>query len=73
MSQNLSRGSGTLGVLDVSFRDDESRVRRDNAPENMAVFRHVFRSITQGKAVKAKRFKATLQAEYAQEVLENIF
>ncbi|MCH9717606.1 MAG: hypothetical protein K0U52_11045, partial [Gammaproteobacteria bacterium] len=27
MSQNLSRGSGTLGVLDVSFRDDESRQR----------------------------------------------
>ena len=65
-------------VLDVSFREDESRVRRDNAPENMAVFRHVVMNAlrkekTCKKGVKAKRFKATLQAEYAQKVLDGIF
>ena len=65
-------------VLDVSFREDESRVRRDNAPENIAVFRHVVMNAlrkekTCKKGVKAKRFKATLQAEYAQKVLNGIF
>lgn len=27
-------------VLDVSFREDESRVRTGNAPENMDIMRH---------------------------------
>ena len=28
-------------VLDVSFREDECRVRKDNAPENFAILRHI--------------------------------
>ena len=28
-------------VLDVAFDEDQSRVRKDNAPENMAMLRHV--------------------------------
>ncbi len=28
-------------VLDVSFREDESRVRTGNAPENLAIVRHM--------------------------------
>jgi predicted transposase YbfD/YdcC len=65
-------------VLDVSFREDESRVRRDNAPENLGVFRHVAMNAlrkekTCKKGVKAKRFKATLQSDYAQKVLSGIF
>ena len=28
-------------VLDVAFREDECRVRKDNAPENVAMLRHV--------------------------------
>ena len=27
-------------VLDVSFQEDASKIRRDNAPDNMAVIRH---------------------------------
>ncbi len=28
-------------VLDVSFREDDSRVRKDNSPENLAVLSHI--------------------------------
>ena len=27
-------------VLDVSFQEDESKIRKDNAPDNLAVIRH---------------------------------
>lgn len=65
-------------VLDVSFREDESRIRRDNSSENMAVFRHVAmnglrKDTSTKKSLKAKRYKATLDAEYAETVLSGIF
>lgn len=65
-------------VLDVSFREDDSRVRRDNAPENFGIFRHVAINALRNektckKGIKAKRFKATLQSDYAQLVLNGIF
>ena len=28
-------------VLDIAFREDESRVRKDHAPENLSVLRHI--------------------------------
>jgi predicted transposase YbfD/YdcC len=28
-------------VLDIAFREDESRVRKGNAPENLSVLRHI--------------------------------
>lgn len=65
-------------VLDVSFREDDSRVRRNNASENLSVFRHVAinslrKENTCKKGIKAKRYKAALQPEYAQKVLNGIF
>ena len=65
-------------VLDVSFREDDSRIRRDNAPEIFGVFRHVAINALRNektckKGIKAKRYKATLQPDYAQIVLNGIF
>ncbi len=62
----------------LSFREDDSRVRRDNASENFGVFRHVAVNALRKeksckKGIKAKRYKATLQPDYAQKVLDGIF
>ena len=35
-------------VLDVTFGEDNSRVRKDNAPENMAMVRHIVLNLLRG-------------------------
>ncbi|WP_157822483.1 transposase [Psychromonas sp. Urea-02u-13] len=65
-------------VLDVSFNEDLSRVRRSNAAENMSVIRHLVLSLLKlekncKKGLKAKRFKATLDTDYADKVLQLIY
>lgn len=42
-------------VLDVAFREDESRVRKGNAPENMAMMRHVALNLLKTATTKQKR------------------
>ena len=40
-------------VLDVDFNEDDSRIRKDNAPENLAVIRHIALNILkQDKSIK---------------------
>ncbi len=65
-------------VLDVTFREDASRVRRLNAAENMSVLRHIaLNALRQEKSykrgIKAKRFKATLESSYAAKIVEGVF
>ena len=50
-------------VLDMTFREDESRIRRGEAPQNFAVLRRMAlnllkRETTMKKGVKQKRLKA---------------
>jgi predicted transposase YbfD/YdcC len=64
-------------VLDVAFQEDNSRIRKDNAPANFAVLRHIaINIISQNKSrklsVRSKRFLATLDEEYSTELLEAI-
>ena len=64
-------------VLDVAFKEDNSRIRKDNAPANFAVLRHIaVNIISQNKSRKlsfrSKRFLATLDEEYSIELLEAI-
>jgi predicted transposase YbfD/YdcC len=61
-------------VLDVSFREDESRVRKDNAPENFAVLRHVALNMIKKetslkKSVKSKRLRAGWDNKYLMKIL----
>jgi predicted transposase YbfD/YdcC len=65
-------------VLDVSFREDNSRIRRGNSAENMATTRHITLNMlrdekTCKKGIKAKRFKAALDTDYAEKVLSTVF
>tara|TARA_R110002167_G_scaffold1767_1_gene8478 strand:+ start:36377 stop:37501 length:1125 start_codon:yes stop_codon:yes gene_type:complete len=65
-------------VLDVSFREDDSRIRRENGAENMATARHITLNMlrqekTCKKGIKAKRFKAALDSDYAEKVISTVF
>lgn len=61
-------------VLDVSFREDESRIRTGNAPENFAVLRHIAlnmikKEATPKKSIKSKRLRAGWDNDYLMKVL----
>lgn len=56
-------------ILDIAFREDESRVRKDHGPENFAVLRHIaLNLLRQDKATKLgtqnKRLKAAWDQDY---------
>ena len=56
-------------ILDIAFREDDSRVRKDNGPANFAILRHIaLNLLKQEKSVKAgikaKRHKAGWDEEY---------
>lgn len=59
--------------LDVSFKEDHSTVRRDNAPQNLAVMRklalQVLRQVPDKTSIKRKRKKAARDEHYLTTVL----
>jgi predicted transposase YbfD/YdcC len=61
-------------ILDLAFREDESRVRKGNAPENFAVLRHIALNLLRGEdsakiSIRAKRKKAGWDNDYLLKVL----
>jgi predicted transposase YbfD/YdcC len=61
-------------VLDISFREDDCRIRKDNAPENFAVLRHIAlnlikRETSLKKSVKSKRLMAGWDNDYLLKIL----
>src|SRR5262245_17193562 len=62
-------------VLDIAFREDESRIRLDHGPENFAVLRHIavnlLRKETSFKgSIKSKRMRSGWNDEYLAKVLK---
>jgi len=63
-------------VLDVAFREDESRIRKDHAPENFAILRHMALNLLKKekstrRSVKTKRLKAGWDNDYLAKVLNS--
>jgi predicted transposase YbfD/YdcC len=61
-------------VLDVAFHEDQSRIRKDHAPENMATLRHIALNLlkqdkTTKVGIKSRRLKAGWNESYLTKIL----
>jgi predicted transposase YbfD/YdcC len=68
--------NGLHWQLDVSFREDECRVRRDHAPANLSVIRRFVlgllkRDISCRRGIETKRLKCAANDEYREKALFN--
>ena len=64
-------------VLDLAFREDESRVRQGHADENLAVLRHISLNLLRQEhssrvGIHTKRLKAGWDTTYLQRVLAGV-
>lgn len=63
-------------VLDVTFREDEARIRKENSPHNFAVLRHIALNILKQDgskgSLKQKRYRAALDDEFLLQLLTQI-
>ncbi len=63
-------------VLDMTFREDESRIRQGDSPQNMAVLRHIALNILKQDNTKSslrqKRFRAGLDDSFMLKLLSQI-
>ena len=60
-------------VLDVTFRENESRIRKGEAPGNFSTFRQLALNLLKREpsrlSIKRKRFKAALDDDFRQQVI----
>lgn len=60
--------------LDVSFREDESRIRIGSTPDNFAVIRHICMNLLKQetslkRGIKGKRYRSVMDSDYRERVL----
>ena len=70
--------NGLHWVLDMEFREDESRARKDNSAENMNVLRHMaYNVLKSDSSIKGsfsdKQFKCQLDTDYLDSILARWF
>ena len=63
-------------TLDVSFNEDQCRIRKDNAPENLAVLRHIAVNLLGGEksvklGIRNKRLRAGWAENYLIKILQS--
>ncbi len=63
-------------VLDVEFNEDDSRIRKDNAPENLAILRHIALNLlkqdkSEKGSIRSKRNRAGWDNDYLLDLLSN--
>ena len=63
-------------VLDMAFREDESRARKDNSAENFNVLRQIALNILKSEksfkgSITDKQFKCLLDSSYLNKIVEN--
>jgi predicted transposase YbfD/YdcC len=61
-------------VLDIAFNEDRSRVRKDNAPQNFAILRHMALNLLKQEnsikaSIKSKRLRCGWDVDYLLKVL----
>lgn len=61
-------------TLDVVFREDDCRIRKDHSPENFAVIRHMALNLLKQEpskaSIKKKRYQATMSVDYLETLLQ---
>ena len=65
-------------VLDVTFNEDQSRIRKKNGPENMAIVRHTVLNLLRQNgdektSLKRRRRRASYSEDYLADILEKEF
>jgi predicted transposase YbfD/YdcC len=65
-------------ILDIAFREDESRVRKDHGAQNLAILRHIDLNLLKQETtcklgVFNKRLKAAWDLDYMRTVLATLF
>jgi len=70
--------NGLHWVLDIAFREDESRVRKGHGAQNLATLRHIALNLlkqekTSRVGIKTKRLKAGWNEQYLLRILAGLF
>jgi len=59
-----------IGFLDIAMNEDHSRVRKDQTPENFAIFRHIaLNFLKQEKTTKGGIYAKQIQAGWKEDYL----
>jgi len=70
--------NGLHWVLDIAFREDDCRVRKDHGDQNFAILRHIAINLLRQEktlriGIKAKRLRAGWDEQYLLRVLSGLF